>query len=100
MRNGYVRHLSQAGHGPYKINRSSAGLRAPSTKAMQVRPQRVGDEHLLPDTRRELVHQRRRVLADALQQIDEVVLRVDVMQPPGGYLRWPALLASVTHSMR
>jgi hypothetical protein len=30
------------------------------------------------------VHQRRRVLADALQDIDEVVVRVDVVQPTGG----------------
>ncbi|MDB5781777.1 MAG: integron integrase [Caballeronia mineralivorans] len=43
---------------PAKRKRSAAGVRTPSTKVMQIGPQRVGGEHLLPDARRELtIHQ-------------------------------------------
>ena len=35
--------------------RSAAGVRTPSTKVMQIGPQRVGGEHRLPDARRELM---------------------------------------------
>ena len=42
---------------------------------MQVRAYRILGKHLLPDPWRELMHQGRRVLADTLQHVHEVIVR-------------------------
>lgn len=63
--------------------RSRCGVSRPGTQVMQVGPQQIICKHLLPDPRRELMHQRRRMLADTLQHIHELIVRVDVVQPTG-----------------
>ena len=50
---------------------------------MQGRAQRVGGEEYFPAAGREFVDVVGRVLSDALQDIDQIVIRVDVVQPTG-----------------
>jgi hypothetical protein len=51
----------------------------PPTHIKQVRPERICGRHLLPNARCKLMHQRCRVLADALQDIHKVIVGIDVM---------------------
>ena len=48
------------------------------------RSHRFGGEVLIPQPRGEFGHARRRLLADALEHVDEVVVRIDLVQPAGG----------------
>jgi hypothetical protein len=51
---------------------------------VQIRAQRIAREVMLPQPRRELGHARGRVLADALQHIHQIGVRIDAVQPAGG----------------
>ena len=66
-----------------RSKRSRGGASKSSIHVMQVRPLRIVGKHLLPDPCRILMHQRRRVLTDELQHVDEVVVRIDLVQPIG-----------------
>ncbi len=47
---------------------------------MQGRAQRIAGEERFPHSRREFMHARRRVLAHALQHVDQTVIGIDVVQ--------------------
>ena len=50
---------------------------------MQRRAERIVVETLLPETRREFVHLAGRMLGDTLQHIDQIVVRVDLVETAG-----------------
>lgn len=59
--------------------RSSAWRAAQSRDLVQVRAEGIGAEVLFPESRREFGHACGRVLADALQDIDQVGVGIDAV---------------------
>ena len=66
-----------------RASESTSACRDVAATTRRAIAQRVGGEVLFPQSRGELLDLRGRVLADALQDVDQVVVRIDLMQPAG-----------------